>query len=361
VAADGATTESKSEVVTAADGAKTETLTATTVAADGATTETNKEVVTTAEGVTTSTETVKATTAEGTSAEKVTTVDETGAATTTVAAAIPTEVATVAAASGEAVTIPVEVSASKDTQTAPTITVDLPAEAGEVKVEIPVTDVTPGTVAVIVHEDGTEEIVKASALTEDGMTVALTGGATIKIVDNSKTFDDMADDHWANNAVSFVSAREIFHGTGNNSFSSEGTMTRGMIAQVLYNLDGAPEVNGNNGLTDVADSAWYSTAANWAVEAGISSGNGEGGFDPEADVTREQLAIMLWRYAGQPEATQTELPFDDADQTSSYAQAALLWANEVGIMKGRGDGTLDPQGISTRAEVAQMLMNFIQK
>ena len=112
---------------------------------------------------------------------------------------------------GEPVKAPVEVKATRDSDTAPTVKIELPRNSGETKVEIPVTNVKPGTVAVLVHPDGTEEIIKNSVPTEDGIQL------TVKIVDNSKNFIDTRE-HWSRDQVNFVAARELFQGVGDNQF-----------------------------------------------------------------------------------------------------------------------------------------------
>ena len=109
-----------------------------------------------------------------------------------------------------------------------------------------------------------------------------------------------------------------------------------------------------------ANGAWYTEAIRWATSRGIVGGYGNGTFGPNDNITREQLAVMLWRYAGSPAATDKELHFTDADKASGYALEALRWAVENGILNGYGDGRLGPQGLATRAQVAQMLKNFIE-
>ena len=111
--------------------------------------------------------------------------------------------------------------------------------------------------------------------------------------------------------------------------------------------------------TDVPDGEWYSNAVAWAAEKGIVSGYGNGLFGPGDNITREQLAVMLWRYAGSPATTNKELHFADTNEISSYALEALCWATENGIVNGYGDGKLAPKGEATRAQVAQMLMNYL--
>jgi hypothetical protein len=135
-------------------------------------------------------------------------------------------------------------------------------------------------------------------------------------------------------------------------------MGRAMLAQVLYSLAGKPSVGGAD-FKDVSSSAWYANAVAWAAEQGIVSGYPDGSFGADDSISREQLALMLWNYAGKPAATQTALNFADAANASSWAQSALLWANEQGIINGKSDTALDPGGIATRAEVAQMIMKYL--
>ena len=130
---------------------------------------------------------------------------------TTAAAKVSGKAVEDAKKNGEAVKAPVEVEASRNSSTAPTVKVELPKGAGETKVEIPVSNVKSGTVAVLVHPDGTEEIVKDSIPTEDGIQLTVDGSATVKIVDNSKGFIDIRN-HWAEDAIDFVSARGLVNG-----------------------------------------------------------------------------------------------------------------------------------------------------
>ena len=211
-----------------------------------------------------------------------------------------------------------------------------------VKVEIPVKNVTPGTVVVIVHADGTEEIVRTSVVTKNGIALELTGSVTVKVYDNSKFFTDVPAANWASDAVAFASSRELFNGTGANTFSPNAPMTRQMLMTVLARLDG----------TDTSGNA-YAKGMEWAIRNGVSNGS-----DPEGKITREQLATMLWRYAGSPSVSGRMPDFVDADQISGYAEDAMLWATKAGIIGGKGGGQLDPKGYATRAEVAAMLMRY---
>ncbi|MBU5431411.1 S-layer homology domain-containing protein [Intestinimonas sp. MSJ-38] len=247
---------------------------------------------------------------------------------------------------GEPVKAPVEVEATRNSNTAPVVNIEVPKSAGETKVEIPVSNVKPGTVAVLVHPDGTEEIIKNSVPTEDGIQLTVNGGATVKIVDNSKDFIDTRE-HWSRDQVNFVAARELFQGVGNNQFGVEHPMTRGMVNTVLARLAGVDT-------TSAAGQNWYDKGVAWARENGVSDGS-----NPDGNVTREQLATMLYRYAGSP-AVNGSLPFSDADTASDYAQDALLWATQNGILNGYGDGRIGPKANAERAQVAAMMARFIQ-
>lgn len=219
----------------------------------------------------------------------------------------------------------------------------------------------PGTVAVMVHEDGSREVIRKSVADGGTITIPLDGPIKVEIIDSAKSFADVNADSWAMDAVAFVSAHELFSGTSANGFSPDLPMTRGMLAQVLHNLENNPGRPFAGTFSDVSTDAWYSEAVAWAAERGIVSGYGNGLFGPGDNITREQLAVMLWRYAGEPAATNKELHFHDADEVSGYALDALRWAVENGIINGKGGGILDPQGQATRAQVAQMLMNYLKK
>lgn len=261
----------------------------------------------------------------------------------------------------EVVTLPVEkVEVSED---APAIVIETKSET-PVKVEIPVAETTPGTVAVIVKEDGTEEIIRDGIVTENGVQVEVSDGDKIVIKDNTKTFNDVTDAHWGKNAVTFVAARGIFAGTGDGStFSPDVATTRGMIAQVLHNLEYNEEhPHDGHSFPDVGDHHWYDDAVHWAEDHGIVGGYGDGTFKGDKDVTREELVVMLWNYAGKQASVVGDhvLDFNDAEKVSSWALGAMNWALENGILGGKGGKMLDPTGLATRAELAQMIKNFCE-
>ena len=247
---------------------------------------------------------------------------------------------------GEAVALPMpKVPVTTDRETAPTVTVDLPV-GGSVKVEIPVEDVTTGTVAVLVKSNGDEEIIKTSVTTGNGVAVTLNNGDTVKIVDNSRDFADVPDNYWGAEAVDFAVSRELFAGTSATTFSPDTAMTRAMIVTVLARFEGVDTTTGDT---------WYEAGRQWAMENGVSDGT-----NMDASLTREQLATMLWRYAGSPSASNDLSNYTDAGTVSSYAQQAMAWCVEQGIIGGTTTTTLSPQGPATRAQVATILMRFIE-
>ena len=136
-------------------------------------------------------------------------------------------------------------------------------------------------------------------------------------------------------------------------------MTRGMLAKVLHNLSNTPAASAEADFTDV-NGEYFADAVAWAAEAGIISGYGDGLFGPNDSITREQLAVMLHRFAGKPAANGPALAQKDTKQISEYALPAMRWAVEYGIISGKADNMLDPKGQATRAEVASMLMRFCQ-
>ena len=275
----------------------------------------------------------------------VTTVDENGLVVSE--ASLTTAAIETAAVAGQPAALPLPtLSVSNDRETAPTVTVTLPAGTTQAKIAIPVADVTPGAVALLVDTDGTEAVIPTTLTGQACVVVTLQSGQTVKVVDNTKTFADVSDSYWGADAVAFASSRELFQGTSSTTFSPESPMTRAMIVTVLARLEGVDTDTGEN---------WYDAGAQWAVEAGISDGS-----NLDQNLSREQLATMLWRYAGNPVPTASLDAYHDASSISSYAQQAMAWAVETGLIRGITDDTLRPQGQATRAQVSTILMRFIE-
>lgn len=272
-----------------------------------------------------------------------TTVDEDGQVETQVK--LPAAV--VDDAEDQAVTLPMpQVRASADRDEAPVITVDLPS-GSSAKVEIPVRQVSLSTVAVLVKDDGAEQVIKTSLTTENGVMVTLSDGDTVKIVENSKSFADVPQSYWGSEYIDFVTSREIFSGTEEDRFSPDLPMNRAMIVTVLAALDGAD--------TSSTGGAWYEAGQRWAMLNGISDGT-----NMDQSLTREQLAVMLWNYAGKPESSYSLTSYPDWTSTSDWAQQAMAWAVEEGLISNL-NGSLAPQGTATRAQVSTILMRFVER
>ena len=175
----------------------------------------------------------------------------------------------------------------------------------------------------------------------------------------SNPFEDVDETAWYYDAVRYVSENGLMNGYDNGRFGPNDNLSRAQLAQILFNKEGRPGVNYLTDFSDVTGEAWYAEAVRWAAAMGIVGGYGNGLFGPNDNITREQLAVMLWRYSGSPAATNKELHFNDTDEISGYALEAMRWAVENGILNGYGDGWLGPNGLATRAQVAQMLKNYM--
>ena len=181
-------------------------------------------------------------------------------------------------------------------------------------------------------------------------------------------FNDVPEGYWAYDAIQYVYGEGLMAGTSGSTFSPEGTTTRGQIVTILWRLSDSPVVNYLMDFDDVDPAAYYAEAIRWATSEGIAGGYGGGVFGPDDPITREQLAVMLHRYAQHQgcdvsigEDTNI-LSYADAFDVSEYAVSALQWACGTGIISGTGDGsTLTPQGEATRAQAATVLMRFCEE
>ena len=258
------------------------------------------------------------------------------------------------AASVDDNTVHVNVSANGETVT------DIP---GGVTLTVPA-ETTAGTVAVIVHDDGSREVVRKSLAEGDSVRIPLDGSATVEIVDNSKDFADVAAGSWYDDAVAFASSHELFNGTSATTFSPDTGMSRGMLAAVLCNLERGDAAGLSADFGDVSSDAWYAESIAWAAENGIISGYGDGNVGPDDLITREQMAAMLMNYAnmlGLDTSARADLSaYSDQASISSWASDTMSWAVAEGIISGMTADTLAPQGTATRAQVAAMLQRFLE-
>ena len=178
-------------------------------------------------------------------------------------------------------------------------------------------------------------------------------------------FTDVSEKDWFYGDVMFVYENGLMLGTSKALFSPHGTATRGMMATILWRMEGSPAPKGKNSFTDVEAGKWYADAITWTAENGIFAGYGKDKFGPDDPITREQLAAIFYRYAdykGYDLTVKGNLDkFKDADKITDYAKTAMQWAVGSGLMKGKSGNLLDPQGTATRAEIAAMLHRFIEK
>ena len=170
-------------------------------------------------------------------------------------------------------------------------------------------------------------------------------------------FTDVSEGDWYHDAVAFCWENGIMDGTSGTVFAPNLLLNRAMMAQVLYNLAGGT-ASTVAGFPDVAASAWYADAVNWAAANGYVTGYDNGSYGPEDNLTREQMAVILYRYAGSPEPAGSLDGFADAASASAYAVDALRWAVGEGLLTGKDGGRLDPTGTASRAELAQILARF---
>ena len=176
-------------------------------------------------------------------------------------------------------------------------------------------------------------------------------------------FTDVNEGAWFHDAVRYVYDNGLMDGVGDGQFAPNATTNRAMVVTILYRLAGEPAVSGDAAFTDVADGLWYTDAVLWAAQKGIVNGISATEFAPAGDLTREQLATILYRYAesaGYDVSASADLSgFPDADQIQSYAAQALSWAVAEGLLQGFEDDSLQPGGTATRAQIAAILMRFL--
>ncbi len=177
----------------------------------------------------------------------------------------------------------------------------------------------------------------------------------------STGFTDVPADAWYAQAVEYCRENGLMAGTSDTTFAPEGTLTRAMLAAILYRMSGTPAVSAPPAFSDAEAGAWYSDAVAWAAETGVISGYNSGTFGVNDPTTREQAVTILWRYAGSPESG-SALFFSDGDSVSGWAQAAVQWASAGDILEGMtANNRFDPQTNIKRGEVASMLFRFLSK
>ena len=248
-----------------------------------------------------------------------------------------------------------------------TVTADpTAAKAGTTVTLTPVPDrgYQVGTVAV------TDRFGEAVAVTEnaDGTyTFTMPNGqvtVTVTFAEAPLPFPDVTEGDWFYDAVRYAYETGLMDGVGDSLFAPNSDTTRAQLVTILYRLEGEPEVSGTSGFTDVEAGTWYTDAVAWAAANGIVNGVSETEFAPGKNITREQLATILFRYAeakGYDVSARADLSaYPDADQIQSYAAESVAWAVAEGLIQGFEDNTLRPAGNATRAQIATILMRFCE-
>lgn len=218
--------------------------------------------------------------------------------------------------------------------------------------------------------DSREEAEALLAQLQSGATytVTLDQSSEIQLADNltdtfqpaaGGTFTDVPATHWAAGAVAFVSSQGLLQGTGASAFAPGQPMTRAMLVTALWREAGSPVVNYAMDFDDVDEDQWYTEAVRWAVSKGIVAGTGKG-FSPDAALTRESLAAILFRYAGGQVSADDLSGYADGASVSAWAREAMNWAVAQGLITGKSGGRLDPGGTASRAEVSAILMRYVQ-
>lgn len=190
------------------------------------------------------------------------------------------------------------------------------------------------------------------------------GGVTVDVtfIPEDWPFVDVTEDKWYYDAVAYVYQQGIMVGMSETTFEPNTTVNRAQVVQMLYNLEGQPQVSGDSGFSDIWDDQWYAKAVAWASANDVVAGYEDGTFRPTRAVTREEFAQILYNYAkckGYGLSASADLgKFPDSGQVSSWAETALGWANGNGLINGHDDGRLDPKGSTIRAQAASILMNF---
>ena len=182
---------------------------------------------------------------------------------------------------------------------------------------------------------------------------------------DANPFTDVRTADWFYNDVLFVYENGLIRGTSDTLFSPHATTTRGMMATILWRMEGSPAPKGKTAFTDVNTEKWYADAIAWTTENGLFAGYSQDLFGPDDAINREQLASIFYRYASYKGYDVTAMgkldTFKDASNVSNYAKTTVQWAVGSGLIKGKSGDLLDPQGTATRAEIATILHRFLEQ
>ena len=219
------------------------------------------------------------------------------------------------------------------------------------------------TVAALIDSAGKSSLIKKSVTDTRGIRMRLQGSCLIRVYENGGKFADVPDGMWFTSYVAFVSSRELM-GTVITGFAPEENMTRGMLVTVLHRLEDLPKTDATTAFADMTEGSWYFEAMRWAAENKLMFGVTENEAAPNADITREQLAVIIYRYvkhlgfAGMDAAAELG-GYRDCEEVSAWAEQAFAWAVKSGVILGRSADELAPNAAATRAEVAAILQRTI--
>lgn len=243
------------------------------------------------------------------------------------------------------------------------VTIAITPENGYTVDTVTVTDINGKIVEVTPNDDGTYTFVQPSSKVTITVTFRQMTDTSDCPRDEScpmAAFTDADRSVWYHDGVHYCVEHGLMMGTSETSFSPNNATTRGMIVTILWRLEGSPLVSTSLDYDDVKPEDWYGEAVRWADDAGVVTGYGNGKFGPNNPITREEMAAMLWRYAGSPKIDGSLSSFVDEAQTNDWAQPAMIWAVEQGVIAGVGNDRLEPRGQATRAQAATILMRFAQ-
>ena len=176
--------------------------------------------------------------------------------------------------------------------------------------------------------------------------------------------DVPVSDHWAHDGIDYCVKNDLMNGIDEMLFQPDGTVSRAQLVTILYRVAGSPETEFKGTFTDVPDGQWYSKAIEWAVADGVVNGIGDGKFGPDRSITREQIATILYRYEKEPAVTGNLDKFPDQGKVSTFAENAMIWATREGHINGISTGsvtTLAPQDNATRAQIAAIIMRYLEQ
>lgn len=248
-----------------------------------------------------------------------------------------------------------------------TVTAEVKANS-EKDVVLPIEPTEDIIVVSFTDENGRTRYTDEFTESDGGIAVTANGNVKISVIQSERALytDVHNNNHWAAKSVDFVGALGIMKGIGDDKFAPDSHLTRVMLVTMLYRADGEPEVETVNSFGDIKENAWYEKAVLWAKENGIVNGVTETEFSPDSDITREQIATIMHRYAKykgddvESGKNTNILSYNDSDSISDYAKASLQWANGIGLINGKTESTLNPLDNATRAEAATIFYRFVK-